>query len=131
MERLFYGSWSVGPFHCYPFTLTGRGSHTILHAHEHDHLVSANRPIAVYALKRDGTEIVDRIEQSDRRLIAAHTEHLIVALEDGGTVCECLFSRYDENGDFLADPKEGSRTPYCEPCNPGDLPAAVFELLKL
>jgi hypothetical protein len=128
-ERLFHGEWSVGPFHCYPFTLRGRGAHTILHAHEHDHLVSASQPIAVYALKRDGIEIIDPIVRGDRRLIAAHTEHAIVALEDGDTVCECLFSRYDEHGDFLADPKEASRAPYAEPCDPGNLPQAVQDAL--
>lgn len=128
-ERLFHGSWSVGPFHCYPFTLRGRGAHTILHAHEHDHLVSASQPIAVYALRRDGVGIVDKIALGDRRLIAAHTEHAIVALEDGDTVCECLFSRYDEHGDFLGNPKEDSRSPYTEPCDPSNLPQAVLDVL--
>jgi hypothetical protein len=127
-ERLFHGEWSVGPFHCYPFRLTKRGSHTILHAHGHDHLVSANKPIAVYRLGRDGGEEVIPVPSGDRRLVAAHAEHLIVALEDD-TECECLFSRYDERGEFLADPKEDSRQPYHEPCNEANLPAFVREFL--
>ncbi len=127
-ERLFHGSWSVGPFHCYPFRLTARGSHTILHAHEHDHLISADRPIAVYALTAAGPQIVP-VAPRDRRLVAAHTDHLIFALEDGGTECECLFSRYDEHGDFLAEPKEASRHPYTEPCDPANLPPLVLEYL--
>jgi hypothetical protein len=128
-ERLFHGSWSVGPFHCYPFTLRGRGAHTILHAHEHDHLVSADQEILVYALLRHGIELVEPVVPGDRRLIAAHTEHAIVALAEGDTVCECLFSRYDENGDFLGNPKEHSRSPYAEPCDPGNLPQAVRDVL--
>jgi len=128
-ERLFKGTWSVGPFHCYPFRLVGRGSHTILHSHEHDHMVSADRPIAVYRMGKDGEDEVIPIAANDRRLIAAHTEHLIVALYHGITDCECLFSRYDGHGDFLADPKETSRQPYREPCDPANLPPLVLEYL--
>ncbi len=128
-ERLFRGSWSVGPFHCYPFTLTKRGSHTLLHAHEHDHLVSANKPIAVYAMTTDGEGQLVPVGLGDRRLIIARTEHLIVALEDD-TECECLFSRYDESGAFLDDPKETcARQPYRERCHERNLPALVFEYL--
>lgn len=130
MERLFRGSWTIGPFHAHAFRLEGKGSHTILHHHEHDHLVSADKPIAVYKLGEDELEGVVPIAAGDKRLVAARCRHMIVALEDGATECECLFSRYDEHGDLLADPKMEARNPYKENCDLSTLPRIVRDLLN-
>ncbi len=125
-ERLFHGSWSLGPFHCHPFRLSGRGAYTVLHAHAHDHLISANKRIGVY---RTDPEELHRVQHGDRRLVKAGVCHLIVSMEEGDTECECLFSRYDEHGDYLADPKESPRGPYRESCNLGTLPDMVQRML--
>ncbi len=129
MERIFHGSWTLGPLHCYPFTLIGRGSHTVLHSHAHDHVLGASRPIAVYVVHQNGEQEIVPEPSGGRYLVCAHAEHLIFALEDGGTDCACMFSRYDENGEFLEDPKEASRQPYREPCDPANVPPLVLEYL--
>ncbi len=128
-ERLFHNSESIGSFHTYKGVLIGKGTYTLLHAHEHDHMVRANKPIGVYRVGGDMPEEVHIIGIWDKRLVAAHVQHMLFALCDGETEYECEFSFFDENGP-IGDPKEASLTPYSERCDLTTLPEMVRKLLE-
>lgn len=128
--REFLGEWNLGPLHGHPFMLSGRGSATILHKHVYDHVVFANKRFAVYAKWPDGYEKVEAVGVwPDKRYIPKGVEHIVIALEDGDTHCECLFARHDENGVALFNPKELMPEPYREDNSNVVLPALLQELL--
>jgi hypothetical protein len=129
MQRTFKGEWSLGELHGYPFTLDGRGAYTQLHAHDKGHVMQATRRVGVYAVLPSGFEHVETVPQGETRYIKAHIPHIVFAVEDGLTECQCLFSRYGAEGEFRADPKEGSRQPYVETCDLTQLPDLVQKWL--
>lgn len=126
--REFLGEWDIGPLHGHPFTLKGRGAATKLHKHERDHTVYADKRIAVYALWPDGVEKAEAFGRwPDKRLIPAGVEHIVIALEEGDTFVECVFSRYDEKGVLLLNPKK--IVPYTEDTSGVELPQLLQDLL--
>jgi hypothetical protein len=127
--REFHGEWNMGPFHCFPFRLAKRGDSTILHAHEHDHLSRSNKRTALYAILPNGVEKVDVVGAFGWRLVKAGVQHIVLALEDN-CECECLFSRYDENGHLLDDPKHTIRHEAYREVLKIRLPALLEEVLR-
>lgn len=130
LARVFHGTGSVGPFRYHEFTLKTRGVATILHAHDYDHATFANKPVGIYAIGQDdGLEKIERVGFFDMRMIAAHTHHLVFALEDD-TDCRCMFSAIGPDGKEVADCMRPSRAPYTEFTDYGQLPELVRRALE-
>lgn len=126
LKRIFTGSGCAAGFDYHHFELHGRGSYTVLHEHKRDHLSLADKPIGVYCIS-GGREFIEPIGFFDKRVIKAGVKHILFALEDGVTECECLFTKYDENG-VISSPKDQAE-PYEEICDYESLPKLVKEYL--
>lgn len=126
-KRLFLGHEDLGTIHIHKFALVGKGSYTVLHAHEYDHLMLVNRDVLVY---RTNPKEAHYVPAGDKKWIKAHVWHMVIACEDGETECECLFAKYDENGKIF-DVKQSSKTPYEEKCDLGYLPSEVRKLIHI
>lgn len=127
-SRVFNGSGTIAGFDYHHFTLRGKGAHTLFHAHEHDHLTFADRPVAVYCHTKNGWESVEPIGFFDMRVIAAGVDHIVFATEEGETECRCLFPAYDAKG-VVANPKQAYTKPYEERCDDTTIPQLIRDHL--
>lgn len=124
----FLNDWETKNLFGHPFVLKCKGACTTLHEHERDHTVFANKRIAVYALWPDGYEKAEALGAfPDFREIPAGVKHIVIALEEGETNCQCVFSNYDERGLRVKDPHK--QKPPSEDNTGMALPALLVELL--
>jgi hypothetical protein len=113
--RNFLGKQIIGPFIIFPSEFDGEGDdEIIIHAHAHDHLTELERGWYRIEIGNESKEI--RVQSIERILIPAKIEHRIICLGryyDGlyptnsfepNPKVTCIFSRYDEYGQFLPEP---------------------------
>lgn len=116
-------SLDVGPFHVWGGDqLEPHKEMVVGHAHEQPHLMVLTRPpihecphckgelkqpkYLIRGLTADGIEIAREFNAYDIIYVRAGTHHSVEQLVDGALGgFACIFSRYDENGTKMDDPK--------------------------
>ena len=105
--RFLEGCHSLGPLHVYSNVLSNQGDSTILHQHPNDHVLVSAHALTVEVQVNGEWVVINAdadLEFLNCWLIKAGCAHRITA-RDGYARFGCLFSHYDANGRFNADPK--------------------------
>ena len=105
--RFLAGSFDLGPFHGFMNELPSADSVTTLHKHKNDHLLVSPSALKIEAIV-NGNPVLVTCEADSQWwncwLIKAGVAHKVSANGAPGRFI-CLFSHYDDNGKFQAEPK--------------------------
>jgi len=114
VERIFDGAFEHGELKFLPNQLVGEGAETVLHFHNHPHVLLAypGKPgeeieYELYAIV-NGEEVLVPMDPWGFRYVEANVEHKFRLKKGSYGRFVCFFCRYNRDGTLRAEPHGGS-----------------------